>query len=930
MNRDLSSTSTYFASTPASFWHWTDEGSAIRWRDGKLICFREELLFVLEEISPLQLPPLGSILLMLAACRDSWLKDPQGQQQWISGVMAQFQDHYHPLIDEVFSGLDKLYAARNFGRSNIATRGALAAYLFAENSPRNSHDFAKEVIRQLRFGLAAEELLKPAANPLQENLECLRCLLPGLRRFTPEQFEFYLDTSLEAPPQPAPVEPPLPGAVHDLIRQLQDDPELGAVARIAQHMLAAIQLPRAVSDPDELPIGGVSDIVNRGPLDRLLLSELAQDDLLLAVRLAMNEALYLRRESPPRTPPRRRRLLLDSGIRTWGIPRVFIGAVGLAMAAQGDAKISVEAYRAENDQATPIQLHSADGLREHLGKLAPGLHPGGSLLALQQTSESDEIQTDLVLVTTDDTLADPGFQRSLRELGNHTTFLAVVSRSGKFELHQRSVRGTKVLCGAQLELQKILAPRPYSRPLTSDTEFPPAFIQQENVPLRLSAPFDPQRFWYVHPKTVITYTRDGRLLLWTNPRQGAQTLAEDLPAGDLLWCSSYWTGADDDYTLRLVVGKRSQRGMHAVTVNRQTKAVTTARLKLQRPHPREVLGRDGHALVFSTDGVEVVSLQSGDGLGGGEFSEIIGNTSSMLRQGRFFAYPSQRTALEWMALAYSPAVNAKSNITYQRVFTEKHTHRFVAITESPLLAGPVAVTTEGQFVSTQTGMNATLPKNLGPGIEQHPFAVKTLGISRDGNRVLMNAWTKNRQNTVLLDLCADQLRIVHGGQAALEEPLQQIARPRTLHNKYRALAITPTHQLVLISRKGQPWPLVVDELHQILRLPSQPPAKAVQPPYVAEAEFVRVDDDNDGTYSLAVAKFGDGSLAWLDSRGLLHLRSCMAQVPELTLVLTDGQLAGWLSDGRVFGPDYWYDNHASISITQVQQEVLLPFALEVR
>ena len=40
-----------------------------------------------------------------------------------------------------------------------------------------------------------------------------------------------------------------------------------------------------------------SDISNRGPLDRLLLSESAHDDLTLAVRIALNEALYLRRES---------------------------------------------------------------------------------------------------------------------------------------------------------------------------------------------------------------------------------------------------------------------------------------------------------------------------------------------------------------------------------------------------------------------------------------------------------------------------------------------------------------------------------------------------------------------------------------------------------------------------------------------------------
>jgi hypothetical protein len=104
---------------------------------------------------------------------------------------------------------------------------------------------------------------------------------------------------------------------------LKDDVELGGLARLALNLMAAVHLPRPVADREELPLGGVSDITNRGALDRLLVSELANDDLTLAVRIAVNEALYLRREMPPRNPPRQRFVLLDAGIRMWGVPRVF-------------------------------------------------------------------------------------------------------------------------------------------------------------------------------------------------------------------------------------------------------------------------------------------------------------------------------------------------------------------------------------------------------------------------------------------------------------------------------------------------------------------------------------------------------------------------------------------------------------------------------
>ena len=42
--------------------------------------------------------------------------------------------------------------------------------------------------------------------------------------------------------------------------------------------------------------------VKTGDFDRLLVSELAHDDLTLSVRIALNEALYLRREAPARDP----------------------------------------------------------------------------------------------------------------------------------------------------------------------------------------------------------------------------------------------------------------------------------------------------------------------------------------------------------------------------------------------------------------------------------------------------------------------------------------------------------------------------------------------------------------------------------------------------------------------------------------------------
>src|SRR5207244_1253440 len=103
--------------------------------------------------------------------------------------------------------------------------------------------------------------------------------------------------------------------VRALIDTLRSDAGHAGMARLVRDFMAALQLPRRLSEPDELPIGGFADIANRGSLDRLLLSELAHDDLTLAVRIALNEALYLRREPPVKQPPSTLAVLIDSGVR---------------------------------------------------------------------------------------------------------------------------------------------------------------------------------------------------------------------------------------------------------------------------------------------------------------------------------------------------------------------------------------------------------------------------------------------------------------------------------------------------------------------------------------------------------------------------------------------------------------------------------------
>ena len=104
-------------------------------------------------------------------------------------------------------------------------------------------------------------------------------------------------------------------------------------------------------------------------------------------------------------------------------------------------------------------------------------------------------------------------------------------------------------------------------------------------------------------------------------------------------------------------------------------------------------------------------------------------------------------------------------------------------------------------------------------------------------------------------------------------------------------------------------------------------------PQAAESctlSFEEIESPGDAGYTLHAATWKDGSRAVLDSRGMLHLRSSDTAIPELTLVLCAGALAGWCADGRWFGPPYFIGEHVPTPGAVIYEEVLKPFVSRLR
>jgi hypothetical protein len=313
----------YLSPSTDSLWRWSGDGDVLTWTDGTTIAFRQEVEHVIERLAPHGLPPFGAVAMLLAACRDGWEQSPGRDafvryaavfSQWRTGAEAGTRLHASQLvfqrvakgIEQVVQGLDVVGRFAPENRQPKEAKAALAEAVFeVSKTKRLSPEESAMVARALAEGVNAERLTLrfSSAEALREFADDADALREGLPLLSEQSLALRRKTGLDEVPTEADLDLAPSERVRRLLAELRGDKELSGLARLAQDLMAAVHVPRSLRQQEELPLGGVSDLSNRGPLDRLLVSELAHDDLTLAVRVALNEALYLRRESPAKHPP---------------------------------------------------------------------------------------------------------------------------------------------------------------------------------------------------------------------------------------------------------------------------------------------------------------------------------------------------------------------------------------------------------------------------------------------------------------------------------------------------------------------------------------------------------------------------------------------------------------------------------------------------
>jgi ribosomal protein L7/L12 len=335
----------YLQSYHNYFWQWEDNLEVITIPNGSTIAYSVFIMDMLKKISPQGLPPFGSFLLATIAT------NPNGKEV-IKEVLLLNKDFkidndtfvqaslflytLAALPKEYKEGLNRLLLfqsifkeCHNINKISHSQR-ILDSYSFRKQNKAlfaNNRDLDDKIaIRDFRT-IALLNKKFPSVTHLIEKIA-------GLPEFDEKNLK--LDETE--------IETQATEGNKDFIDELIDNNKTFHVGSLVRRLWSGLNIPVHSALPSQQPLGGISDLTNKGDFDKLLISEFANDDLVFLSRLANNEALYIQREIPPINSNLKRVILIDISLKNWGTPKSIAYAIAIAIAKHPKTNIECSAF----------------------------------------------------------------------------------------------------------------------------------------------------------------------------------------------------------------------------------------------------------------------------------------------------------------------------------------------------------------------------------------------------------------------------------------------------------------------------------------------------------------------------------------------------------------------------------------------------------
>lgn len=450
----------YFQSYENYFWEWkTDEDvpGDSGYNDNNLlsipgvgaIAYRPYVIEILKELQPQGWPPFGALLMVLYAMQEGYtdfVSPLRHTAKLYSIENFEFKAEKQIEFLEKIKALPKVYKQK---QNKIVLLQTLFKNSHNQLSPVNSelnlriyykraHEIAVCAEKQPAKLTVLSRDLK--ALDLNERFPTTQSIIDAMKGLIEE---------LELDDEVAEEEATVENTGKDFIQQLIVEPKTFQVGSLIKRIWSGLKIPMHHLSSGEQPIGGISDMTNKGDFHRMLLSEFANEDEVFMNRVANNEALYIQREIPPEENIFERIILIDTSLRNWGTPKVLAFASAIAIIKHPKAHSECKVI-ALGQSAIPISLNNVEAVIENLNQVSAVLEVSD---ALEKFFNEDYLQKDIEVffITHQENLEDKKIQKVIHQNRDKLKFLVVTASDGEINFYKHHK-------GARKHIQKIKLP----------------------------------------------------------------------------------------------------------------------------------------------------------------------------------------------------------------------------------------------------------------------------------------------------------------------------------------------------------------------------------------------------------------------------------------------------------------------------------------
>jgi MoxR-vWA-beta-propeller ternary system domain bpX0/MoxR-vWA-beta-propeller ternary system domain bpX1 len=445
----------YFQACAPYFWQWEERGSVVAIPGGNTVAYSGLLGEIIEKLAPQGLPPFGSLLLAMIAT------NPDAEQSiaLVSKLISEVGESR--VESDLQEATEFLNTLRNLPpKYKQANNRMLVFSTIFENCHNSVSVSGVAILAELKSLVGPVVVQRPdvkaalrAFNRDFRTLSLLQNKFP-----TPESIiaaiaslpQVKEEILLEQTPSPDPI----PSKEKDFVDQLAEDPKTFPVGSLVRWLWGGLNIPVHSTLPSQQPLGGISDLTNKGDFDKLLISEFAYDDITFLSRLANNEALYIHREIPPANNDLQRLIVIDSTLKTWGNPRTIAFAVAVAISRHPKTDISCRTFVAGKSAYTETPIENIDQVVAAMQLVDGGLHAAGGLAKFLEDHSNDS-KNEVILVTEHSTLKQSALLKLLHENDRNIRYQVLTDTLGNVDVYRRQGSTKTHLQHLQIPLAKL-------------------------------------------------------------------------------------------------------------------------------------------------------------------------------------------------------------------------------------------------------------------------------------------------------------------------------------------------------------------------------------------------------------------------------------------------------------------------------------------